>query len=76
VRLENIMSVVVIDVSNDYVDELMYSYQLVKDDDGTYFVWVETSVLKGYYAGKGIEDFAEAFQLLNETMDELEGVLA
>jgi hypothetical protein len=70
------MSTVVIDVSNDYVDELIYSYQLVKDDDGTFFVWVETNVLKGYYAGKGIEDFAEAFQLLNETMDELEGVLA
>ena len=70
------MSIVVIDVSNDYVDELMYSYQLVKDDDGTFHVWVETSVLRGYYAGKGIEDFSEAFQTLYDVIDEHEGVLA
>jgi hypothetical protein len=76
VRLENIMSTVIVDVSNDYVDELMYSYQLVKDDDGTFHIWVETSVLRGYYAGKGIEDFSEAFQTLYDVIDEHEGVLA
>lgn len=70
------MSLVVIDVSNDYVDELLYSYQLVKDDDGTFHVWVETDVLHGYYAGKGIEDFSEAFQLLNEAIEANEGILS
>lgn len=69
------MSVVVIDISNDYVDDLMYSYQLVKEDDGTFSIWVETNVLRGYYAAKNVDSFIEAYTLLNETVEEKEWAL-
>lgn len=69
------MSVVVIDISNDYVDDLMYSYQLVKEDDGTFSIWIETSVLRGYYAAKKLDSFIEAYSLLNETVEEKEWAL-
>ena len=69
------MSIVVVDVENEYCDELMYSYQLSKEDDGTYSVYVARDCLRGFHAGRNLESFAEAFQLLNDTMKEHEGEL-
>lgn len=47
------------EVEND--EELMYSYQLVDDNDrGGYGVWVSTGPLSGYYAERGIEEFEDA----------------
>lgn len=70
------MSVVVIDISSDYVDDLMYSYQLVKEDDGSFSIWVETSVLRGYYAAKDVDSFMEAYNILSEVVEEREWALS
>lgn len=68
------MSIVIVDVDNEYCDELMYSYQLSKDDDGTYSVYVSRDIMRGYHACKGIESFAEAFKELQEAISHNEGV--
>jgi hypothetical protein len=74
VRLENIMSIVVVDIDNEYCDELLYSYQLCKDIDGTYSVYVSRDILRGYHACKEIETFFEAFKELQEAIMYNEGV--
>ena len=68
------MSIVVVDIDNEYCDELMYSYQLCKDDDGTYSVYVSRDIMRGYHACEGIESFAEAFKELQEAISHNEGV--
>ncbi len=72
-RLENIMSLVIVDVDNDYCDELLYSYQIVLEDNGTYSVYVSQDILSGSYAGRNIETFFEAYKILNEAIEEHEG---
>jgi hypothetical protein len=67
--------IVIVDVNNDYCDELLYSYQIIKEENDTYSVYVSRDILRGYYAGKNIESFGEAFRLLGETMEENEGIL-
>jgi hypothetical protein len=52
----------------------MYSYQLCKDDDGTYSVYVSRDIMRGYHACEGIESFAEAFKELQEAISHNEGV--
>lgn len=62
------MSIVIADVSNDYEDDLTNSYQLIKNDDDTYSIYVAMSVLTGYFLGEGCEGkykfdtFTEAWQ--------------
>jgi len=70
----NDMSIVVVDIDNEYCDELMYSYQLCKEDDGTYSVYVSRDIMRGYHACKEIESFAEAFKELQEAISHNEGV--
>lgn len=49
------MSTVVVDVSNDYESDLTNSYQLLKNNDGTYSIYVAMSPLTGYFMGEGCE---------------------
>lgn len=62
------MSLVIADVSNDYEVDLTNSYQLLKNDDNTYSIYVAMSPLTGYFMGEGcegkykFESFAEAWQ--------------
>lgn len=68
------MSIVVIDVDNEYCDELMYSYQLSKEDDGTFSVYVSKSFTRGYHYCKEIVSFSEAYKELQEAINHHEGV--
>lgn len=62
------MSVVVVDVDNQYCEELSFSYQLILENDNTYTVYVSYDVLRGETYAKGLETFAEAWQKLTEVM--------
>lgn len=67
------MSVVVVDVDNQYMDgELNNSYQIVLENDSTYTVYCSYDVLRGRTHDKGIESFSEAWAKLNECMREEE----
>lgn len=67
------MSVVVVDVDNQYMDgELNNSYQIVLENDSTYTVYCSYDVLRGRTHDKGIESFGEAWAKLNECMREEE----
>jgi len=66
----------VIDIDNDYCDELVYSYQLCKDDDGTYSVYVARDLFRGYTAAKGLQSFDDAWNQLKRTLEENEDVYA
>ena len=68
------MSNVVVDVDEQVCDELMYGYQMIQDDDGMYKIWVSTGPVRGHYVHQDIESFVEAFDLLNKTILEREGV--
>jgi len=68
------MSIVIVDIDNQYCDELLYSYQLCKEEDGSYSVYVSRDILRGFHAGKDIDTFEEAFNLLNDTIKEHEGI--
>lgn len=68
------MSIVICDVDNQYCDELCYSYQIVKDDNDTYSVYVSYDVFKGKTIAKNLETFQEAFNVLGEKIDEVEFV--
>lgn len=63
---------VIVDINNDYCDDLCYSYQLCQADDGTYFVWMETGILRGRYLGKDFASFNDAWACLNEGIREHE----
>jgi hypothetical protein len=62
------MSIVVASVDNDYESTLSSSYQLLKNDDDTYSIYVATSPLQGYFVGEGcdgvhvFDDFHEAWK--------------
>jgi hypothetical protein len=66
------MSTVVVDIDNQYENELCDGYQLICEDDDTYTIWVSTGVLSGFRAHKKIETFGEAFRLLTELVNERE----
>lgn len=70
------MSIVVVDVDNEYCDELMYSYQLCKDEDGTYSVYVSQDIIRGHHYCKEVESFSEAYKELQEAISHYEGVTA
>lgn len=63
---------VIVDVDNQYCEELCHSYQICRDDDGSYFVWQETGVLKGRYLARGLETLNDAWDRLNVAMREYE----
>ena len=66
------MSIVICDVSNQYCDDLDNSYQIVRDDDDTYSVYVSFDVFRGKTIAKGLESFQDAWNVLNEYMQEEE----
>ena len=66
------MSIVVCDVDNQYCKDLTYSYQIVLDDDDTYYVYASWDVFKGRYIAKGLECFQDAWNILNEEMQAVE----
>jgi len=53
-------------------DEMMYDYQLVEEEDGTYFVWVSTGPLSGYKSSKDIDSLEEAVNKMFETIKDKE----
>ena len=63
------MSVIVVDVDNQYCEELNFSYQIILENDNTYTVYISYDVLSGKYYAKGLETFAEAWQKLSEAME-------
>lgn len=68
------MSIVVVDVDNQYNDELCYSYQIIKDEDDTFSVYVSYDVFKGKTVAKKLETFQEAWDILNENIEMVEFV--
>ena len=68
------MSTVIVDIDNEYCYELLFSYQITAEDDGTYNVYQARDFMRGKYMGKGFETLAEAWQCLQEAMDEYESL--
>lgn len=68
--------IVIVDIDNDYCDELIYSYQIIKEEDETYSIYQSRDVLRGRYIEKNIESFSQAFDSLYAAMEENEGALA
>lgn len=68
------MSIVVVDIDNEYCEDLWYSYQVIKEDDGTYTVYQSRDILRGRYLGRDLETVAEAWQCLQEAMNEYESL--
>ena len=68
--------IVIVDIDNDYCDELIYSYQIIKEEDESYSVYLSRNVLRGRYIEKNIESFGQAFNVLYDAMEENEGALA
>lgn len=66
------MSIVICDVSNQYCDDLDNSYQIVRNDGDTYSVYVSFDVLRGKTIAKGLESFQDAWNVLNDYMQEVE----
>ena len=66
------MSIVICDVSNQYCDDLDNSYQIVRNDGDTYSVYVSFDVLRGKTISKGLESFQDAWNVLNDYMQEVE----
>jgi hypothetical protein len=54
-------------------DDLAYDYQICEDDDGTFYVWTTTGVLRGRKDVEGIETIEEAVKSLLEVMTRREG---
>ena len=68
------MSIVVCDVDNQYCDELSNSYQIIRDDDDTYSVYVSYDVFRGKTIAKKLECFQDAWNVLNNEIQEMECV--
>ena len=68
------MSIVICDVDNQYCDDLSYSYQIIRDDDYTYSVYVSYDVFRGKTIAKKLESFQDAWNVLNEQIQETECV--
>lgn len=68
------MSIVICDVDNQYCDDLSYSYQIVRDNDDTYSVYISYDVFRGRTIAKGLETFQDAWNVLNEEIQETECV--
>lgn len=63
-------------VANIEDDELLYSYQLCRDDDGTYYLYVESSPLRGKKVFRQVEDLDEALRKMMSTIEHMEGMFA
>lgn len=63
---------VIVDVDNQYCNELCYSYQITQEDDGTYTVYQSWNVLRGRYLGRELETLEQAWLCLNDAMKEYE----
>lgn len=63
-------------VANIEDDELSYSYQLCRDDDGTYYLYVESSPLRGKKVFRQVEDLDEALRKMMSTIEHMEGMFA
>lgn len=66
------MGIVVVDIENDYCNELCYSYQIVREDDDTYSVYRAESILRGSHLGKKFESFEDAMRCLVKGMEDSE----
>jgi hypothetical protein len=66
------MSIVIVDVDNDYCEDLRYSYQLTKDEQGLYSVYINWGFLRGEFAARRLESFADAMAILLRELAERE----
>lgn len=55
---------VIVDIDEQYCDELCCGYQLIAEDDGTYTVWVSTGLISGYRSGGSWQSLPDAFNHL------------
>ena len=65
------MSMVIVNIEDDILN---YSYQLCKEEDDTYYLYRETSPLKGRVVFKGVEDIKDALRLMMDYVYEYEGI--
>lgn len=65
---------VVVDIDNQYCEELCYSYQITIEEDSTYTVYQSWNILRGRYLGRGFATLSEAWQCLNEALAEYENI--
>ena len=63
-------------IANIEDDELSYSYQLCRDDDDTYFLYVESSPLRGKKVFSEVEDLHVALCRMMSTIEDKEGMFA
>lgn len=69
------MSTIIVDIDEQYCDELCYGYQLIADDDGTYYIWVSSGPFSGYRAGGSWSNLSDAFNFLVSLVREKEYIL-
>ena len=66
------MSVVIVDVDNAYCQDLCYSYQILRADDGTYSVYQTWNVLRGRWLGRDFDSLRDAWRCLDQAMTQNE----
>lgn len=65
---------VIVNVDNQYSDELAYSYQITQAMDGTYSVYVGRGPLRGRIVERKIQSLEDAMTLLIHVMNSEEGM--
>lgn len=68
------MSTVIVDIDDQEEDSLMNGYQLVREDDNTYAIWMSTGPVRGKWLYRGIDTFEEAFDKLYNAVRTTEGM--
>ena len=63
-------------IANIEDDELNYSYQLCRDDDCTYYLYVEDRPLRGKKVFRQVEDLNEALRKMMAAIEHMEGMFA
>ena len=65
---------VIVNVDNQYSDELAYSYQITLAEDNTYSVYVGRGPLRGRIVEQKIQSLEDAMTLLIHVMNDEEGM--
>ncbi len=64
-------------IANIEDDDLLYSYQLCRDEDDTYYLYVESSPLRGgKKVFRQVEDLDDALRKMMSTIEYMEGMIA
>lgn len=68
------MSTVIVDIDDQEEDSLTYGYQLIREDDYTYGIWMSTGPVRGKWLFRNIDTFEEAFDKLHAAVWATEGM--